>query len=314
MESPDPGGVNDFDLDRATDQAWAEFSIRLSDVIAHLDPDARLTIGAIATEQEGQAPFVSFSCTAERDVIAEAAANAVLSEEFQLSADQLSALEAMGWRPPNVDDEVPTPNFWRREPQENSAALAEAAVAVLRGIVQVPHPAFLAPDQLAEILTPPSTAELPPVGAALPEPDLTVVRAGSYTELDRLVGEDLTAALGHPPLRDDDGDYAIRVGSTMVFVRPVSDAQEVLVFAAVVHEVDGRSRAMEVLSDLNAEARFVRFLLIRDRVFVSLSLFAQPFVPAHLRQALETVSLVADRIDEHLAARLRGRTTFGDGS
>ena len=313
MESSDPSGVTDFDLDRATDQAWAGFSARLSDVIAHLDPGARLTIGAIATEQEGQAPFVSFGCDGERDIIAEAAANAALSEEFQLAAEQLTALAALGWEPPNVDDEHPSPNFWRRAPQEHSAELADAAVAVLREIYQVPHPAFLAPDQLAEILTPPSARELP-VATPIAEADLTVVRAGSFAELDRLVGDDLAAVLGYPPMRDQDGDYAIRVGSTMVFVRPVSDAQEVLVFAAVVHDVEGRSRAMEVLTDLNAEARFVRFLLIRDRVFVSLSLFAQPFVPAHLRQALDTVSLVADRIDEHLASKLRGRTTFAEGS
>ena len=76
----------------------------------------------------------------------------------------------------------------------------------------------------------------------------------------------------------------------MVFVRATTDAQEVLVFSAVVHDVEGRSRAMEVLSDLNTEARFVRFMLIRDRVFVSLSIFAQPLVPAHLHQALRTVS------------------------
>ncbi len=54
----------------------------------------------------------------------------------------------------------------------------------------------------------------------------------------------------------------------------------------------------------------MRFLLVRDRVFVSLSLFARPFVPAHLRQALGMVSVTADAIDNELAAKLRGRTTF----
>ena len=128
--------------------------------------------------------------------------------------------------------------------------------------------------------------------------------------LDRLIEAELIELLGHQPLQDADGDFALRVGSTMVFVRATADAQEVLVFSAVVHDVEGRSRAMEVLSDLNTEARFVRFMLIRDRVFVSLSIFAQPFVPAHLQQALRTVSVVSDEIDEHLASKLRGRTTF----
>ena len=69
---------------------------------------------------------------------------------------------------------------------------------------------------------------------------------------------------------------------------------------------------MEVLSDLNSDARYVRFMLIRDRVFVSLSVFARPFVPAHLHQAVKIVSVIADRIDGELAAKLRGRTTFAE--
>ena len=129
-------------------------------------------------------------------------------------------------------------------------------------------------------------------------------------DLDAAVAAQLTALLGHEPLRDDDGDLALRVGTSMVFLRPSRDAQEVLVFAPLVHDIEGRSRAMEVISDLNTEARFVRFMLIRDRVFVSLSIFAQPFVPAHLHQALRAVSVVSDEIDEHLASKLRGRTTF----
>lgn len=313
MDAPNTPGseVGDFDLDRSTDQAWSEFAARLSDVIAHLDPGAQLTIGAIATEQDGRPPFVSFACDDQRQIVAEAAGNSVLSDQFQLTPAQLEALDAAGWHPPNVDDEHPTENFWRRAPQEESAGIAAAAVHVLREVYQVPHPVFLAPDQLAEVLTPPSRSELP--DEQLPrfaDEDVVATVITGRDQLDRLVSAELEQLLGHPALRDDDGDYAIRVGSTMVFIRPTSDARELLIFSAVVHDVDGRSRAMEVLSDLNAEARFVRFLLLRDRVFVSLSIFAQPFVPAHLHQALNTVSLVADQIDDELAAKLRGRTTF----
>lgn len=313
MSSEPASEVNDFDLDRSTDQAWSEFTARLGDVLEHMEPGARLMIGAIATEQQGQAPFVVFQCLKDRRLVAEAAANAVLSDGFQLTNDQLGQLDQWGWRPPNVDDEFPTQNFWRSCPEDRASEFAEQATQVLRHLYQVPHPAFLAPDQLAEVLTPPSRSELPPEAPPeFPEDDVIAVVIGGRDQLDALVAAELEQALGHPPLRDADGDYALRVGSTMVFVRPTGDAREVLVFSAVVHEVEGRSRAMEVLSDLNAEARFVRFMLIRDRVFVSLSIFAQPFVPAHLHQALKTVSLVADQIDEHLAAKLRGRTTFND--
>ena len=83
-----------------------------------------------------------------------------------------------------------------------------------------------------------------------------------------MVESELTAILGHRPIRDDEGDVVIRVGSTMVFLRTSTDAREVILFAAVVHDVAGRSRATEVLNDLNIEARWVKFQLVRDRVFV----------------------------------------------
>jgi len=303
----DASEVHSFDFERSTDEAWSEFALRLADVISHMDRGATLRIGSLATEQEGTSPFVQFRCVSGGRLIAEAAGNASLSEEFQLGPAQLDALEDLGWEPPNVDSERPSENFCTTGSQERPNDLATAATRVLREVYHVPHPAFLAPDQLAEILTPPGVREAP--STTFDPEDMTSRVVSGKAELDRLIETELTELLGHSPLQDADGDFALRVGSTMVFVRATSDAHEVLVFSAVVHDVEGRSRAMEVLSDLNTEARFVRFMLIRDRVFVSLSIFAQPFVPAHLHQALKAVSVVSDEIDEHLASKLRGRTT-----
>jgi hypothetical protein len=63
---------------------------------------------------------------------------------------------------------------------------------------------------------------------------------------------------------------------------------------------------------LNVEARWVKFQLIKDRVFVTISVLSQPFVPTHLRQAVRILSDVADGIDNELAAKLHGRTTFSE--
>jgi len=115
---------------------------------------------------------------------------------------------------------------------------------------------------------------------------------------------------GHPALRNAAGEVAIRVGSTMVFCRSTPDFEELVLFAVLVHDVNGRSRACEVLNDLNVESRYCRFALHRDRVFVQVSVPARPFVPQHLRQALESISQVADGIDDDLAHKLGGRTTF----
>ena len=52
------------------------------------------------------------------------------------------------------------------------------------------------------------------------------------------------------------------------------------------------------------------FHLVKDRVFASLSMLTQPFVPAHLHQAVRIMSDIADAIDDDLARKLGGRTAF----
>jgi hypothetical protein len=142
--------------------------------------------------------------------------------------------------------------------------------------------------------------------------DLLTTMPRDQQHLNDLVDTELAEMYGHRPFRDAEGDVAIRVGSTMLFLRTSRDGQEVVIFAAVVHDVAGRSRAAEVLNDLNVEARWVKFQLIRDRVFVTISVLSQPFVPAHLHQAVRILSDIADGIDDELAAKLNGRTTFSD--
>ncbi len=304
--------MNDFDLDRSIDDAWTEFTGRLSDVVSVMDPGGSLTLGSMAGSTRGGAPFVRFACLPSRQILTTAAGNASLGEGFQLDPQRLQALDDLGWEPPSVDGENAGPDHWFVAEQDESDAIAARAVEVLRHVFRVTHPAFLAPDHLAEVLTPPTPREL--AQEAYPEDDLVAVTPTSVGHLRTLVAAELAQALGYEPLRDADDDFVIRVGSAMVFVRCTADGHEVIVFSPLVHELEGRSRAMEVLSDLNTQARYVRFLLIRDRVYISMSVLAYPFVPAHLHQALRTVTVVADEIDEELARRLRGRTSFSADS
>jgi hypothetical protein len=305
--------IDDFDIDRSIAQAWTEFSERLSEVISVMDDSADLTIGTESGSSD-PAPFVRFSCPMRDRVRCEAASNAVLGEDFQLATNQLAAMERLGWLPPSTDPPHPTSNFWVEAPQEESDRIAALAVGALRDVYGVQHPIFLAPDQLAEVLHPVTGPVETTAGelALLRHDDLESHLARDQSHLDRLVEAELAEMFGHPPLRDSEGDVAIRVGSTMLFLRTAADGQEVLIFAAVVHDVAGRSRATEVLNDLNVEARWVKFQLVRDRVFVSLSVPAKPFVPAHLRQGVRILSDVADGIDNELAIKLNGRTTFSD--
>jgi len=301
---------SDFDLDRSTAQAWAEFENRLSEVISVIDDSADMRISAATGSDDEHGPFVSFTAP-RRDVVrCEAASNAVLDDAHQLGAGQLAEMESLGWEPPASAGPVRTPNFWVEDQQEHSDRLSGLTVSALRDVYGVPHPVFLSPDQLAEILQPrPAPIEDDP---ELDSDDVIAVMPRGREHLDQLVEAELTDMFGHPPLRDAEGDIAIRVGSTMIFLRTSPDGREIAVFATVVHDVEGRSRATEVLNDLNADARWVKFQLVRDRVFVTLSVDARPFVPAHLHHAVRTMSEVADGIDNDLAVKLRGRTTFED--
>ncbi len=313
--------IDDFDIDRSIEQAWSEFQSRLSEIISMIDDSADLTIGT-QSESHDTVPYVKLS-SPRRDLIrGEAASNAVLGEIFRLTPERLAAMEACGWQPPTSDGDTPTANFWVELAQEDSDRLSELTVSALRDVYGVQHPIFLAPDQLAEVLQPhPTPIEAP--GPPAEEPaaraevevdrnDLEPTMPRNQAHLDQLVSDELTELYGHPPIRDAEGDVAIRVGSTMLFLRTTGDGQEVVIFAAVVHDVSGRSRAAEVLNDLNVEARWVKFQLIRDRVFVTISVLARPFVPAHLHQAVRILSDVADGIDDELATKLHGRTTFSD--
>jgi hypothetical protein len=313
--------IDDFDLDRSTAQAWTEFQGRLSEVISLIDDTADLTIRT-TSGGNGPPPFVTLSSPRIGMIRCEAASNAVLGADFQLSAEQLTAMEQLGWQPPAGGEErstaastQPTPNFWIELPQVASDRMSELTVSALRDIYGVQHPVFLAPDQLAEALQP-AQAPLEPessVEAEHPErPNLEASMPHNQQHLNDLVDAELAEIYGYPPMRDAEGDVAIRVGSTMLFLRTSRDGQEVVLFAPVVHDVAGRSRATEVLNDLNVEARWVKFQLIKDRVFVTISVLSQPFVPAHLRQAVRILSDVADGIDNELAAKLHGRTTFSE--
>jgi T3SS (YopN, CesT) and YbjN peptide-binding chaperone 1/T3SS (YopN, CesT) and YbjN peptide-binding chaperone 3 len=313
--------IDDFDLDRSTAQAWAEFQSRLSEVISVIDDSADLTIGT-ESEGNGPPPFVRLSSPRRGVIRCEAASNAVLGDDFQLSAELFDAMERLGWQPPAAagahtsaaQSNQPSANFWIELPQIESDRISELAVAALRDVYGVQHPVFLAPDQLAEVLQPaPAPIESETLKVLeLERSDLTPTMPRDQKHLNDLVDAELAEMYGHRTMRDAEGDVAIRVGSTMLFLRTSRDGQEVVIFAAVVHDIAGRSRAAEVLNDLNVEARWVKFQLIRDRVFVTISVFSWPFVPAHLHQAVRILSDVADGIDDELAAKLNGRTTFHD--
>ncbi|MDO5737224.1 MAG: YbjN domain-containing protein [Propionibacteriaceae bacterium] len=283
--------IEDFDLDTTTLRAWDDFSERLAEVLSVMDATSDLSISVVASRaQLEEPPVIRFSFVEPETVVA-----------TLLGAD-VPGLADIGWQP------VGDGTFRVQHEQEDTVPLAALVTRTMTEALGAIHPVFLEPDQLADILKPAAPAE-PHIGA--PPGAFGVVMPTTREQLDAIVDAEVGSMFGHPPLRDGQGDVALRVGSTMVFLRSTPDFQELVLFAVLVHDVAGRSRACEVLNDLNTESRYCRFALHRDRVFVQVSVPTRPFVPAHLRQALANISQMADGIDDELAHRLRGRTTFG---
>ncbi len=291
----------DFDFDDTQREAWEDFAGRLDEVLSVMDATADLSISvATTTDCAGPQPGILFT------VLDDAVISAYVtgSDEGRPTAQEARGLAEFGWTPP-TDEE---PRFHTAVAQEASADLAHLASDTLAGVFSVLHPIFLEPDQLAEILK--GETDWTPLKPKKLKRSEVSIQPANRQDLDNLVAAELQRSFGHPPLRNEQGDVAIRVGSAILFLRSSEDASELILFSPLVHDVNGRSRACEVLNDLNVESRYGRFALHRDRVYVQVSVPARPFVPAHLNQALRAVSQIADGIDEELAVKLGGRTTF----
>ncbi len=286
----------DFDFDATQRDAWGQFTERLDMVLSVMDATEDLNI-SVAGAPEPR-PGLHYSVDQPKVVTASfAGSNAGVA-----TAQEALGLRELGWGDP-VGGE-----YQVAMAQESSKQLARLSSQTLSEVLGVLHPVFLEPDQLVEILQGGEpVAEMPKEVRR----EIKAVMPANRAELDAIVDSVVRDASGHPALRNEQGDVAIRVGSTMVFLRTTPDAEELILFSILVHDVSGRSRACEVLNDLNVESRYGRFALHRDRVFVQLSVSARPLVPWHLRRAFSIIASIADGIDDELATKLGGRTTFG---
>lgn len=306
-----PWETADTRFDRDVERAWKEFRVRLGDYVAAMRDGDGLVLEPMAEESAGPAgPCVQFYAWDGGQVRCEVPSDAHLAGDRQLSTGDRALLTDLGLQEPTRGPDDPedggSPAYWMDRLTGWSDELAAVSVRALREIWGVPHPLFLrietfGPDPgrtFEPILVVDETPQAPPLPVA--------VEPTGEEHLRELVESTVQQRIGSPPPWDDDGDIVLRVAGVLLFVGIGQGSGTVDLFAPIVHTITGRTRAAEVVADLNRRWPHLKFVLVEDRVAVALHLPSAPFVPAHLLSALDRMAEFLETLDVEFATHLGG--------
>lgn len=171
---------------------------------------------------------------------------------------------------------------------------AATVVTQIRRTWNVPHPSFLSGSQ--------STADAAAdalAGCANTDSDAT------ETELAESVERAVRSVPNADVRASGDGSYSVTVEGRAAYVY-VASAEEVRVHVPVVERISGRTRAAEVVADLNRRHPRMKFLLVEDRVHAAVSIDAAPFVHQHAVNAVVRLAAFAASVDGAFADNLGG--------
>ena len=302
--------------DRSVEMSWVRFQRKLGDFLADLEDGATAVVHALlpSDPEEGTGPFIRFSAHDRGSMIrAEVASNHYLSGPYQLTEADVAELVAAGWQAPSsgeADDTGPTTDrsffFLVEQPRQRADLVALMSVRALRDAFGLPHPAFLqgGPLEPAPVVEAESEREM----RGEPEFDLMqMLRPESPEELDRFVAQTLTEILGREAYRDDDGDFPVRVGTVVLFVRPLATEPIIEVFSPLIRDIADRDHALLEVSILNRDAQFISYHLGGSTIVARMNVPAFPFVPNQLAVLLSRMAETLDGVDEDLSLRVGGR-------
>jgi hypothetical protein len=128
----------------------------------------------------------------------------------------------------------------------------------------------------------------------------------AYVEklLDAQTGSDRVVA-------DGDGDYPVRFGSALYYVRLTGEPDpDVQVFAVALQEVPASAELLAELNEINSRIRFARIFHIQQEVLVETNLAGESVDPLGFRTACEAVAQVAGKVGPTLAKKYGGRVFY----
>lgn len=182
---------------------------------------------------------------------------------------------------------------------------ASTVVTQLRRTWNIPHPSFLVGSQDGSTVEGVFGVELLGDAGEVFEPMTSSIHADEEA-LSRVVRRALQALPGPEIRMAADGSCTVPLGKVTAHVY-VAALDEVRVDAPIVERIGGRTRAAEVVADLNRRHPRLKFLLVDDRVHLTSSIDARPFVPQHLLDAVTRLADFVTRVDDDFASDLGGR-------
>lgn len=305
------------DLTAKVAAAWHEFASALAAALNRLPVGSDL--GLIldpTTSGTGAAVYdVSVSVPAVDQIRADATSNATLPEQAQLGRTAVGQLVALGWQPPGVLDGTED-RFGLHTARTDADRLATIVTRTMRDVFGAPHPAFLTYDfqpgdesgtgvvlAPARPLTETATA-VAPVPPSPPSPQ------GSLSELVTTV----VAAWQHTtPAHlaiDSAGEISVRAGSAMVFVKPTEHPAIVDVYSPLLTDVAPNERLYRELSELTRRLPIGRLYYADRTIWASVPVYGRDFQPRHLMLAVESMTRLADELDDRLQRKFGGRRFF----
>ncbi|WP_077042314.1 T3SS (YopN, CesT) and YbjN peptide-binding chaperone 1 [Rhodococcus sp. MTM3W5.2] len=298
-------------FDDRIEQAWADFQLVLADHVAAMVDDDLLALElGEESSVEGFVPCVQFLAWGGDQVRCEVPSNAYLDPRHRLSSEDEARLVELGWhrptRAPEDEPDAGSPAFFVDKAANWADQLAAMAITVFRETWSVPHPSFLRTEAVGTLEALEFEPDLPDEESFALDLGAAVVPRDDE-HLYELVGLTLSRLFDEPPGDDGHSDFMLALGRVVGFVGPHLDGGEVQVRVPLVREVSDRTRASELIADLNRRWPHLKFTLATDRVEAWAAVLANPYVPQHLIDMLEQLFSFAQTVDDEFAARFGGR-------
>jgi hypothetical protein len=291
--------------------SWDEFERRLALTLEQMADETFLII-ATPEGEDNRGYYLQFASGESYGLRAEAVGSGNLRPDRALVPAREAELDELGWQRPAPDDVCR--NFTRTWPfPAPFQEIARLAVRTLREVHGIARPADL---RYVYKAFGDSAIAAPDLGIEAqrraPPPTLHRQSRGAGTELVPLIENAIKRWLGLDELaRDADGDYPIRIGSALMFVRLLDGVPPVVrIFSPILHDVAANPTLLAALNEINGRVRFGRVFWAGRQVIVAMELTALDITADQVAFACVELGNLADHLDDNLHGRFGGATAF----